>query len=132
MTVLVDTNVIVDVATKDPNWYGWSLAKLNQYQPQGLAINSIIYAELAYPFATQADLDQLIATGGFTLELIPRAGLYSAAKAFLAYRKRAGSRTKPLPDFFIGGHAEVTGYSLLTRDVNRFRTYFPTVTLITP
>jgi predicted nucleic acid-binding protein len=130
--ILVDTNVIVDVITDDPTWADWSLAQLEANEADGLTINPAIYAELSYGFAAPSGVDELLKQFGLAYQEIPRLGLFKAAKAYEQYRQRGGSRTNVLPDFFVGGHAEATGLHLLTRDVARFRTYFPSVALLCP
>lgn len=130
---LVDTNVIVDVLSRDPNGYGWSAATLLRCADEGpLAINPIIYAELSVGFERIEDLDlALPATDWLRLPLPWSAG-FLAGRAFRGYRRRGGSRSRPLPDFYIGAHAAVEDLTLITRDVARFRTYFPTVRLVAP
>ena len=132
MPVLVDTNIILDVITDDADWADWSLSQLEENESRGLAINPAIYAELCYGFASPTAVDELLKQFGLAYQEIPRLGLFKAAKAYEQYRQRGGSRTNVLPDFFVGGHAEATGLHLLTRDTARFRTYFPSVTLVCP
>lgn len=130
---LVDTNVLLDLFTNDPVWSDWSVKALESASETGpLLINDVVYAELSVRFATATALDAVIEEAGLVLASIPRAGLFLAAKAFQAYRAAGGSRTGVLPDFFIGGHAAADGIPLLTRDVGRYRTYFPQITLIAP
>jgi predicted nucleic acid-binding protein len=131
--VLVDTNVLVDVLERDPQWWKWSLGQLQTLSvTQQLAINAVIYAELAATHTSAAVLDRKIATMNLSFENIPRAAAFLAGKAFVLYRRRAGQKTGVLPDFLIGAHAEVLGCPLLTRDIRKYSTYFPTVPLITP
>ncbi|MEJ2201112.1 MAG: type II toxin-antitoxin system VapC family toxin [Desulfuromonadaceae bacterium] len=131
--VLIDTNVILDLMTDDPNWADWSEQMLCYCDQQGpLYINPIIYAELSIGFERIEILDQALNDCGFVWLEIPRDALFLAGKVFLQYRKRRGNKQSPLPDFFIGAHAAVTGLQLLTRDSARYRSYFPTVELITP
>lgn len=130
---LVDTNVLLDVATEDPVWADWSLEQLDLAARQGMiAINGVIYAELSIGYESMDDLDILLAAEAIELLPIPREALFLAGKAFLRYRKSGGVRTGTLPDFFIGAHAEVSGLPLLTRDPRRYETYFPRVALIAP
>jgi len=132
--VLVDTNVLLDVATKDPIWFAWSTAQLAPLvDAREAAINPVIYAELAplYPSARQLDLS-LVPPSDFRRLALPFSVGFPAARAFEAYRKAGGQRLAPLPDFFIGAHAEAEGLTLLTRDPTRYRTYFPRVKLICP
>lgn len=132
--VLIDTNVLLDIATKDPEWFAWSSARLAPLvNSRQAAINPIIYAELAPCYQTERDLDlNLLPATRFKRLALPYAAGFPAARAFAAYRRAGGTRSAPLPDFFIGAHAEVEGHTLLTRDPLRYRTYFPTVKLISP
>lgn len=131
--VLVDTNVLVDVLQNDPQWADWSIAQMRaQASLHDLAINPIIYAEMSLSFSTLEALDQVVGTLELELQEIPRPALFLAAKAFAQYRKRGGSKLQVLPDFFIGAHAAVEGWPLLTRDASRFRTYFPTLEVLAP
>lgn len=130
---LVDANVLIDVATDDPRWGDWSAAALAEAGQEGrLFINPIVYAEVSIAFDRIEDVDDLLPEAVFHREDPPWEVAFLAGKAFRIYRRRGGARTLPLPDFFIGAHAAVRGYRLLTRDVARFRTYFPTLDLITP
>jgi predicted nucleic acid-binding protein len=131
--LLVDTNVLVDVLENDPAWADWSIAQLRaQAQVHALAINPVIYAELSLAFDSADALDAAVT--GMELELaeIPRPALFLAGKAFVRYRREGGRRQNVLSDFFIGAHAAVQDWPLLTRDVKRYRNYFPTVRLIAP
>lgn len=131
--VLVDSNVILDVAFDDPNWGEWSRAKLaHAADSVTIVINPIIYAEVSIGFAHIADLDAALPGDIFTREHLPYEAGFVAGKAFRDYRRRGGARHSPLPDFYIGAHAAVMQYRLLTRDPARYRGYFPTVALITP
>lgn len=131
--VLVDTNVVVDVWQDDPEWCDWSIAQLRaQSQVHELAINPLIYAELSLSFTSIETLDARVADLDLTLRELPRAALFLAGKAFLQYRRAGGQRTGVLPDFFVGAHAAVLRCGILTRDPTRYRSYFPTVELLTP
>jgi predicted nucleic acid-binding protein len=131
--VLVDTNVVVDVWTDHAEWYGWSAAQLRaQAQVHELAINPIIYAELSLSYDSIDTLDARVADLELELLELPRAALFLAGLAFRKYRRQGGSRSGVLPDFFIGAHAAVLGCAILTRDAARYRSYFPTVELLTP
>lgn len=131
--VLVDANVLIDVATDDPTWAEWSAAALEHAgQVARLVISPIIYAEVSVAFDRIEDLDALLPPGLFHREALPWEAAFLAGKAFLAYRRRGGTKETPLPDFYIGAHAAVRGHDLLTRDRGRFATYFPTVALIAP
>lgn len=130
---LVDTNVLLDLATDDPNWAEWSIAQLEAASMQGaLLINDVVYAELAVRYDRIEDLDAFLDAAGLEIAPIPRAALFLAGKVFTRYRKSGGTRTGALPDFFIGAHAAVSELPLLTRDVGRYHSYFPSLTLITP
>ena len=132
--VLVDSNVLLDISTQDPRWLAWSSAQLEPLVNAGeAAINPIIYAELAPAFSSALELDaKLVPHGDFHRLPLPYAAAFPAARAFLAYRRAGGTRISPLPDFFIGAHAEAEAIQLLTRDPVRYRTYFPNVRLICP
>ena len=131
--ILVDSNVLLDVVTTDPTWANWSQAALeNAASRDRLAINDVIYAELSVRYTRIEDLDAMVAQTSATIEPIPRAGLFLAGKIFQQYRAAGGTRTGVLPDFFIGAHAATAGAPLITRDPRRYRTYFPSLTLIAP
>ncbi len=131
--VLVDSNVILDLFLDDPHWAGWSESALAEYSGHAsLCINSIIYAEVSVGFEKIEKLESALHQGGFQLLEIPREALFLAGKAYLKYRRGTGVKKSPLPDFFIGAQASVLGMDLITRDVSRYRTYFPTVKLIHP
>lgn len=132
-TVLVDSNVLLDVATEDPKWGVWSSAALEEAaETSPLAINAIIYAEVSIRYETIEALEDALSPDVFRRDVLPYEAAFLAGKAFLAYRRQGGARTTPLPDFLIGAHAAVAGYRLLTRDASRYRTYFPTLDLIAP
>ena len=133
MTTLVDSNVILDVVTEDADWLDWSASMLCRAAQQGrLVINPLIYAEVACGFTNIEDLDRALPPDYFIREPLPWPAGFLAARAFLAYRRRGGSRPSPLPDFFIGAHAALSGYTLLTRDRRRYKTYFPKLRIIEP
>ncbi len=130
---LVDSNVLLDLVTDDPNWSEWSLSRLEEAALAGpVVINDIVYAELSIRYERMEDLDEMLDEAVIEIVATPRPALFLAGKAFRQYRATGGPRTGVLPDFFIGAHAAVEGWSLLTRDVARYRTYFPKVTLIAP
>jgi len=130
---LVDSNVLLDIFTRTPNWWEWSLAQLEEAALQGtLLINDVIYAETSIRFHSIDDFDAALARFGITVAPMPRAALFLAGKAFIQYRNAGGIRNGVLPDFFIGAHAEVDRLRLLTRDVRRYRSYFPNAMLIAP
>jgi hypothetical protein len=133
VTLLVDTNVLLDVLQDDPQWAEWSLSQLRaQSQVHGLAINDVIYAELSLSFDSVRSLDAVVARLRLQVEALPRPAQFLAGKAFLQHRRRGGTKTQVRPDFFIGAHAAVNGWPLLTRDATRYRSYFPTLQLLTP
>ena len=132
-TVLVDSNVLLDVLTPDLDWEAWSSTALEDAAETSiLVINPIIYAEVSMGFDRIEDLDAALPTSELLREDLPWDAAFLAGKSFLAYRRRGGERRSPLPDFYIGAHAAVRGYDLLTRDPKRYRTYFPSLTLIAP
>jgi predicted nucleic acid-binding protein len=131
--ILFDTNALLDIATADPVWLPWSEKEFRVAAGQGpILINPIIYAELAPAFRTAAELDCWLDPAVFQRLPLPYAAGWIAAQAFLKYRQSGGSKTSPLPDFYIGAHAEVEGHTVVTRDAARYRTYFPSVSLIAP
>jgi predicted nucleic acid-binding protein len=130
---LVDTDVLLDLVTNDPKWADWSIGQLDAAALKGpLAINDVVYAELSVRFATIETLDSVLDDAGIVIARTPRPALFLAGKAFQRYRSAGGLRTGVLPDFFIGAHAAVAGLALLSRDAQRYRTYFPTIELVTP
>jgi predicted nucleic acid-binding protein len=131
--VLVDTNVLLDVLQDDPQWAEWSQRSLEDASlTDALAINAVIYSELSIAFERIEELEAVITLASVSVEPIPREALFLAGKAFVNYRRRRGAKQSVLPDFYIGAHAAVSGFTILTRDVARYRTYFPTVSLIAP
>jgi len=130
---LFDTNVLLDIATADPTWLAWSENQFRTIAAQGpILINPIIYAELAPAFTSAADLNKWLDPAIFRRLPLPYPAGWIAAQAFLKYRRGGGAKTSPLPDFYIGAHAEIEKWTLVTRDAARYRTYFPNVALITP
>ena len=131
--VLVDSNIVLDVFLDDPKWADWSESKLDEYDQLGtLYINAIVYSEISVGFKRIEDLESAIVRGGFQMLETPKEALFLAGKAYLKYKKRKGIKRTPLPDFFIGAQAAVQNLDLITRDVTRYQSYFPTVKLITP
>ena len=131
--VLVDSNIVLDVFLNDPKWADWSESKLDEYDQLGiLYINSIVYSEISIGFKRIEDLESAIAKAGLQMLEIPKEALFLAGKVYLKYKKRKGTKRTPLPDFFIGAQAAVQNLDLITRDVSRYQSYFPTVKLITP
>lgn len=131
--ILVDTNVLLDVFEDDAEWSDWSQDRLDSASiTDTLAINPVIYSELSIGFARIEELEAVIKEASLAVEDIPREALFLAGKAFLRYRRSRGTKRNVLPDFYIGAHAAVMQWPILTRDVARYRTYFPTVSLIAP
>ena len=131
--ILVDTNVLLDVFEDDVEWSIWSQNQLDSASATDkLAINPVIYSELSIGFARIEELEAIIMEAPLAFEDIPREALFLAGKAFLRYRRSRGTKPSVLPDFYIGAHAAVMQWTLLTRDARRYRTYFPTVALIAP
>lgn len=131
--ILVDSCVLLDVLGGDPVWAAWSQGQLDAWSARGpLLINPIVYAELAPGYSDPGALEAAIATAGLDFREVPKAALFLAGKAHHTYRRRGGGRPGVLADFLIGGHAAVLGVPLLTRDAQRFRSYFPGVRLVMP
>ena len=131
--VMVDSCILLDLFTNDPQWGDWSENILEAYsQTNSLYINSIIYTEVSIGFERIEVLEEAISDLGVKVLEIPREALFLAGKAFLKYRQNRGTKTSPLPDFFIGAHASVGKLGLITRDPARYKTYFPRVRLIIP
>lgn len=132
-TTLVDTCVLLDVLSADPRWYEWSATGLAAAWDSGpVIINPIIYAEVCAGYDRIEDVDAALPPHAFVREPLPYQAGFLASRAFLDYRQRGGTKVAPMPDFYIGAHAAVGRYRLLTRDTRRFRTYFPSVRLVTP
>ena len=131
--VLVDSNVLLDVATNDPAWGDWSGRTLERIADEAiLVINPLVYAEVSIGFAAIEDLEAALPVDLYRREDLPYEAGFLAGKCFLRYRRGRGLKRSPLPDFYIGAHAAVAGYRLLTRDARRYRTYFPNLVLIAP
>ncbi len=131
--VLVDSNIILDVFADDPEWADWSEAKLAEFSSKtNLYINPVVYSEVSIGFKRIEELESALNRGGFQMLEIPKEALFLAGKAYLKYRKSRGSKKSPLPDFYIGAQAAILSMDLITRDEKRYRTYFPTVKLISP
>ena len=130
---LVDSSVLLDIFTADPAWCEWSTGRLEKAIAQGTVfINPMIYSEISIRFSRIEDLEEAILAGGLTWSETPREALFLAGKAYLSYRRKGGLKTAPLPDFFIGAHAAVSGLVLITRDPDRVRRHFPKVRLSCP
>jgi predicted nucleic acid-binding protein len=133
MPVLVDSNVILDVATDNPEWSEWSSQALARAADASvLVINPIVFAEVSAGYERVEDLETVLPPDLYRRDPLPYEAAFLAGKTFLAYRRRGGNRPAPLPDFYIGAHALVAGYQLLTRDARTYRTYFPRLTVIAP
>lgn len=131
--VLIDSNVLLDIMTEDPRWFSWSAHALERAADSSrVLINPIVYAEVSVRYSRIEDLDEALPKGMIEREEIPYEAAFLAGKSFLAYRRRGGTKLSPLPDVFIGAHAAVAGYRLMTRDAARYRTYFPKLSLVTP
>ena len=131
-TILVDSNVLLDILTNDPKWGDWSYETVNELRRnETLAINAIIYAEISLAFTDVGELDRALPKFFKRLD-IPYEAAFLAAKCFVQYRRAGGAKTSTLPDFFIGAHAAVAGMTLLTRDIARYRSYFPDTPLLCP
>jgi predicted nucleic acid-binding protein len=131
--LLVDTNVILDVVENDKQWAAWSQAQLEAAALKfTLVINPIIYAELSIAYQRIEELEAMLKRAQLRLDPIPRDALFLAGRVFLRYRRQKGTKSGVLPDFFVGAHAAVSGLPLLTRDLRRYRTYFPSLKLIAP
>lgn len=131
--ILVDTNVLLDLVLEDQDWADWSQHQLESASVHDrLAINPVIYSELSIAFARIEELERMLADAALGYEPIPREALFLAGKAFVDYRRRRGAKSGVLPDFYIGAHAAVAGWPLLTRDAARYRSYFPSVRLLAP
>jgi predicted nucleic acid-binding protein len=132
-SLLVDSNVFLDLMTEDSSWFEWSSKAIEEAADNSrLVINPVINAEVSVRYSRIEDLNAALPTTLFEREAIPYEAAFLAGKAYLRYRKLGGTRRSPLPDFFIGAHAAVAGYRLLTRDPARYRNYYPTVPLIAP
>lgn len=133
MDILVDSNIILDIMSEDPSWYGWSSANLARLGDASvLVINSVIYSEVSIRFDRIEDLDGALDPMLFRRDPIPWEAAFLAGKTFLKYRRAGDARRSPLPDFFIGAHASVSAMCLITRDPTRYRQYFPKLQLIAP
>jgi predicted nucleic acid-binding protein len=134
--VLVDSNVLIDVFSDDSTWFAWSHQQIAYFidrsEAYRLVINPIIYAEVSVGIESTEKLDQLLLPKYYGRESLPYEAAFLAGKAFLKYRRSGGTRRSPLPDFYIGAHALTAGYQLLSRDRQRYQTYFSDLDLIAP
>lgn len=132
-SILVDSNIIIDILTEDSQWFAWSSQKLETLANRHtLLINKIIYAEVSVSFNQIEELEKALPPSLFQRSIIPWEAAFLAGKAFLKYRREGGNRTSPLPDFLIGAHAATENLTLLTRDDNRFKHHYPKLTIISP
>lgn len=133
MATLVDTNVLIDIAVRDPVWLTWSRSQLERARNHGsVIVNQIVFAEFSIRYASLEEVESVLPEDEFRRESLPFEAAFAAARAFAVYRRRGGGRERVLPDFLIGAHAAIRGYPILTRDPAGYRTYFPDVDLITP
>ena len=130
---LVDSNVLLDVLTRQDEWLDWSTDAIERAADQGpLVINPIIFSEVSVGFSRIEDVEEALNPEYFVRSPLPWSAAFLAGKCFLRYRRRGGEKRSPLPDFYIGAHAAVSKFRLLTRDAARYRSYFPTVELLSP
>jgi len=130
---MVDSCVFLDIFTRDAHWFDWSSEAVVEAANNGsIVLNTVIYSEISIRFERIEDLETLLPADVFEYHPIPREAAFLAGKCFLGYRRRGGQKALPLPDFFIGAHASIAGLDLVTRDVKRFREYFPGLKLICP
>ncbi len=133
MPILVDSNVLLDIFTEDKTWFEWSSVKLAEYAEHDLLyINPIIYSEISVGFDRIEDLEKALPSDYIQRDDLPYEAAFLAGKCFLKYRKLGGEKRSPLPDFYIGAHAAVKGWSIITRDKGRYASYFPTLNVIAP
>lgn len=133
MSVLIDSNILLDIFTEDKQWYDWSSSKVMLYaETETLVINPVIYAEISIGFQKIEDIEAAIPTEFIRREDIPYEAAFLAGKCFKKYKAAGGQKSSPLPDFFIGAHAAIMQWSLITRDKGRFTTYFPKLNIISP
>jgi predicted nucleic acid-binding protein len=133
MKTLCDTNILIDLYGSDQDWHDWSRGRVAAARREGrLVINPLIAAEFSIGFANEAEVFSILDKAIFDHEPLPWGAAFPAGKAFLAYRRQRGDKRSPLPDFYIGAHALVSGHRLLTRDAGRYRAYFPDLDIISP
>lgn len=133
MPILVDSNVLLDVFTQNKAWFEWSSKTLEQSAERDLLyINPIVYSEISVGFKRIEELESALPSDYIQRDDLPYEAAFLAGKCFLKYRKAGGAKCSPLPDFYIGAHAAIKGWSILTRDKGRYQTYFPTLSVIAP
>jgi predicted nucleic acid-binding protein len=132
-STLVDSNVLIDLFDEDSEGREWSDAMLTRCAARGpLVVNPIVFAEVAAGFDSLDDAEAAIPEAYVRREDLPWEAAFLAGRAFVQYRRRGGTMSAPLPDFYIGAHAAVAGHTLLTRDARRYRHYFPSLRIIAP
>jgi len=132
-TTLVDSNIILDVITDDKEWGDWSADQLAEAAHSGtLIINPVIYAEVSVVVERIEEMDDALPASYYRRLPLPFEAAFLAGQCFVKYRRRGGDRRSPLPDFYIGAHAAIAGFTLLTRDARRYKTYFPSLRIIAP
>ena len=129
---LVDSNVLLDVLTDNSAWFEWSAARIAERLVEGLSINALILAEVSANFDSWEAVDAAVPRASFARLDLPFEAAFAASQAFVSYKRSGGTKTSPVPDFYIGAHALVAGLPLITRDTKRYRTYFPDVQLVAP
>jgi predicted nucleic acid-binding protein len=130
--ILVDSNIILDILTEDPNWYDWSASTLETLaEDNKLIINDVIYSEISISFRYIEELEEILADS-FIIQPIPKEALFLAGKIFVKYKNAGGLKQSTLPDFFIGAHASILGIPLLTRDKKGYKNNFPNLKIICP
>jgi len=130
---LVDSNVVLDVLTEDDEWFDWSADRLTDAASSGpIVINPIIYAEVSARFERIDELEEALPADYYRRVPLPWEAAFLAGQCFVKYRRKGGERRSPMPDFYIGAHAAISGLTLLTRDARRYRTYFPRLRIVSP
>lgn len=130
---LIDSNVLLDIITRDPRWFDWSVSALTSAAREGpIFLNPLVYAEVSVKFDDMSTLDEVLPASLLKRSPLPYPAAFLTGKAFLAYRRRGGQQRSPMPDFYIGAHAVVDNLTLVTRDASRYATYFPTLNLVSP
>jgi predicted nucleic acid-binding protein len=132
MPTILDSNVLLDLIQRDPVWYSWSAERLAHSRDNGLCINAVVFAECAAGYTSRVEFHNVLRQVGVDFENIPEDAAYLAGRTHLEYRKRGGLRLRTLPDFFIGAHASVRDFTLVTRDPAIYRGYFPKLDIIAP
>jgi len=130
---LVDTNVWIDCIDEASPWNEWAVEQLQTCSERSpLHVNLIIYTELLVPGPKVDALDALLDVYGTVRSPLPWACASLTAAAFAQYRRRGGSRRKPIPDFYIGAHAAVSNLSVLTRDPAAYKSHFSRLVVVAP